>query len=168
MLDFWQWSTSDVLSNSTRGRLAEFIVATALGVANKVRDEWDSYDLTTKDGIKVEIKTSAYLQSWHQDKLSSISFDIKPTIGWDGSTNRFEGERKRQSDVYVFCMLHHKDKKTVDPLDLDQWTFYISPTVVLDQNLGDQKRITLGRLLKLEPIECGYWGIKESLIDSLK
>ncbi len=30
--DFWKWSVSDLLSNATRGRLAEFIVATALGI----------------------------------------------------------------------------------------------------------------------------------------
>ena len=27
VLDFWRWSTSDLLSNATRGRLGEFIVA---------------------------------------------------------------------------------------------------------------------------------------------
>lgn len=31
LLDFWQWSVSDLVSNATRGRFAEFIVATALG-----------------------------------------------------------------------------------------------------------------------------------------
>jgi hypothetical protein len=30
LLDFWQWSVSDILSNANRGRLAEFIVATAV------------------------------------------------------------------------------------------------------------------------------------------
>jgi hypothetical protein len=35
LLDFWRWNSSDLLSNATRGRLAEFIMASALGVANK-------------------------------------------------------------------------------------------------------------------------------------
>jgi hypothetical protein len=35
LLDFWRWNSSDLLSNATRGRLAEFIVASASGVANK-------------------------------------------------------------------------------------------------------------------------------------
>lgn len=30
LLDFWQWSQADLLSNATRGVLAEFIVAAAL------------------------------------------------------------------------------------------------------------------------------------------
>ncbi len=39
LLDFWQWSVSDILSNGTRGRLAEFIVATATNIDIKqVRD----------------------------------------------------------------------------------------------------------------------------------
>ena len=29
LLDFWRWSVSDILSNATRGILAEFIVAKA-------------------------------------------------------------------------------------------------------------------------------------------
>jgi hypothetical protein len=32
VLDFWQWSSSDLVSNSTRGCIAEFIVARALGL----------------------------------------------------------------------------------------------------------------------------------------
>jgi len=153
-LEFWQWSTSDLLSNATRGKLAEFLVASDLGINEGVRNEWDAYDLTTKDGIKVEIKTSAYLQSWHQDHYSKISFDIKPTISWNYQTNKFEGEPKRQSDFYVFCLLHHKDKATVNPMDLDQWTFYVLPTSVLDEQLPTQKSITLNSLLRLQPEEC--------------
>ncbi len=32
LLDFWAWSVSDLVSNATRGRLAEFIVAHALDI----------------------------------------------------------------------------------------------------------------------------------------
>lgn len=44
-LDFWRWNSSDLLSNTTRGRFAEFIVASATDVDLKqVRDEWGAYD----------------------------------------------------------------------------------------------------------------------------
>src|SRR6266851_1966408 len=33
--DFWRWSLSDLVSNATRGRLAEFIVADALGISTR-------------------------------------------------------------------------------------------------------------------------------------
>lgn len=30
LLDFWRWSVSDILSNATRGRFAEFLIGTAI------------------------------------------------------------------------------------------------------------------------------------------
>ena len=75
VLDFWQWSSSDLLSNVTRGVLAEYIVALSLGVNKKLRQEWDAWDLTYK-GIKIEIKSSAYLQSWKQNDYSKIVFHL--------------------------------------------------------------------------------------------
>ena len=55
LLDFWSWSASDLVSNATRGRLAEFIVANALGVESGIREEWAAYDLATATGIKIEV-----------------------------------------------------------------------------------------------------------------
>src|SRR5713226_9413468 len=79
--DFWRWSMSDLISNATRGRLAEFIVAKALLIStDTVRDEWSAYDLKTPEGIKVEVKSAAYIQSWHQSKLSAINFRTPKTI----------------------------------------------------------------------------------------
>lgn len=78
LLSFWRWSTSDIVSNATRGVLAEFIVVKAMGnISSSVRNEWDAYDLETDDGIKIEVKSAAYIQSWHQDKLSTISFLVQ-------------------------------------------------------------------------------------------
>lgn len=147
LLQFWQWSSSDLVSNAMRGVLAEYIVACDLGVADGVRTEWDTYDLRTKSGIKVEVKSAAYCQSWHQTKLSNICFGIAPTRGWDASTNTTATELARQSDVYVFCLLHHRDKATLDPLNLDQWDFYVLPTRTLNERCPTQKSIALASLL---------------------
>jgi hypothetical protein len=153
LMDFWRWSASDLVSNAARGILAEYIVASALGLgaAGKIRSEWDAYDLLTADGIKIEVKSAAYLQSWYHKKLSAISFGIRPTTGWNDATNERGGDLKRQSDVYVFCVLHHQDKETLDPLNLDQWTFYILPSAILDEKCPIQKSIGLKSLLKLNP-----------------
>src|ERR1700733_10963361 len=84
LLDFWKWSVSDILSNATRGRLAEFIVAMAVNIdITQVRDEWGAFDLITPNGIKLEIKSAAYLQSWFQRALSTISFSTKLARHWD-------------------------------------------------------------------------------------
>jgi hypothetical protein len=100
LLSFWQWSWSDLLSNATRGVIAEFLVANALGVAaGGVRHEWAAYDLETPEGVTVEVKSAAYLQRWHQDQLSSISFVVPKTRAWDPRTNRMSNEVARQAHV---------------------------------------------------------------------
>ena len=77
--DFWRWSGSDLLSNTWRGIVAEFLVAKALGLTNKVRLEWDTVDLVTPDGVKIEVKSSAYLQIWDQKIHLAVKFGIAPT-----------------------------------------------------------------------------------------
>ncbi len=150
--DFWAWSSSDLLSNTKRGVLAEFIVGADFDVVNGVRAEWDAYDLTTKSGIKVEVKSAAYLQSWHQDKLSSISFSVAKSHVWDPSTNVFSLVKRRQADVYVFCLMKHQDMSTVNPLNMSQWEFYVVPTATLNKQCGNLQRLSLKRLLDLNPV----------------
>lgn len=167
LADFWRWSASDLLSNATRGILAEFIVARALDVEMTVRSEWDAFDLLTPAGMKIEVKSAAYLQSWFHEKLSTILFDIRPTFGWDAASNTRATEIHRQADVYVFCLLAHTDKETVDPLDLDQWTFFILPTAVLDEKCPTQKTISLAPLRGLGAVECDVGGIAAAVAAAL-
>ncbi|WP_294823014.1 hypothetical protein [uncultured Flavobacterium sp.] len=104
--DFWRWSVSDILSNATRGILAEFIVAKALGAdVEKARNEWDAYDLITDDGIKIEVKSSAYLQSWEQAGYSHIRFNTGVSRPWDWSVDKRSAIPIRSADIYVFCLL---------------------------------------------------------------
>lgn len=156
LLGFWRWSASDIVSNATRGILAEYIVANALGLAEGVRGAWDAVDLKTKSDIKIEVKSAAYLQSWYHKKLSTISFGIRPTRFWDAGTNKLAMELKRQADIYVFCILNHKEKDSLDPLNLEQWEFYILSASVLDKKYPTQKSIGLASLLKLNPLIAKY------------
>lgn len=163
LLDFWQWSTSGLINNTTRGILAEFIVAQSLGIAGSIRSPWDAYDLLLPNGIKVEVKSSAYIQAWYQKKLSNITFGIGKTRGWNEQTNMPDSELKRQADIYIFCLLNHKIQDTIDPLDMDQWDFYILLTSVLDSNVGDQKRIGLRSLMELNPLHAKYGDIAKGV-----
>ncbi|MDZ4790494.1 MAG: hypothetical protein SGJ17_04695 [Hyphomicrobiales bacterium] len=120
VLEFWQWSASNLLSNATRGVLAEFLVAKALGVdASKCREEWASFDLETSCGVKVEVKSASYLQGWEQKQLSPIIYVVKPTRALDSKTGKRSNLTERSADVYVFAMLAHKDRASVNPLNLD-------------------------------------------------
>jgi hypothetical protein len=161
---FWQWSASDLVSNATRGVVAEYIVARALGLAQKdVRDEWAPYDLQTPSGVKVEVKSAAYIQSWHQDRLSAITFKTPKTRAWDANTNTQAREAKRQADVYVFALLNHKDKGAIDPLNLDQWCFYVVSTASLDGRTRSQHSITLKSLEKLCPDAVSYAELRKAV-----
>ncbi len=148
--NFWQWSVSDLVSNVTRGRLAEFIVATAVGIdVTGVRSEWDAFDLTTPSGLKIEVKSAAHIQSWYQARLSNIVWSTPTTRAWDAATNRLSTESKRQADVYVLALLHHQDKSSVDPLNTAQWSFFVLPTRVLDARTRSQRSIALRSLKAL-------------------
>ena len=150
LFSFWIWSCSDLVSNATKGKLAEFIVAKALGSSTDgVRDEWGAYDLIMPNGIKIEVKSAAYVQGWHQDKLSNIIFQTPKTREYNPDTNKLAHESRRQADIYVFAILAHKDKKTIDPLNVNQWSFYVVPTKILDERTRSQHSITLPSLEKL-------------------
>ncbi|MEF2175998.1 MAG: hypothetical protein V3575_05980 [Candidatus Absconditabacteria bacterium] len=159
ILDFWSWSSSDLLNNTMRGILAEFIIAKALGIDNSYRVEWNEYDLVYDD-LKIEVKSGAYIQSWEQQKFSNIVLTIKPTKD-QKCTNC-----KRQSDIYIFAILSHKDSKTINPLNLEQWDFYIIKTSILNEKLGEQKTIVLNGLLNLNPIKSSFENLKNN-IDSI-
>lgn len=161
LLEFWQWNQSDLLNNALRGTVAEFIVGKALGAVDGVRLEWDAYDLVTADGIKVEVKSAAYVQSWAQTKHSAIQFSIRPAMSWEASTNTYATEMGRSADVYVFCLLKEQDRTLVNPLNLEQWEFYVLATGQINREKGSQKSIGL---LKMQPIVTDFEGIKEAVL----
>jgi hypothetical protein len=152
LLDFWRWQGSDLASNATRGVLAEFIVAVAIGAdLSKPRREWSAWDLTSPEGIKIEVKSAAYLQSWTQRKLSDIVFSIRPARPWSGVTGKMAEQPQRLADVYVFCLLKHTDKETLNPLDLRQWDFYVLSVTDVNNYQRSKTSITLASLEKIAP-----------------
>ena len=72
--DFWPWAFSDLRNNTTRGIFAEFLVAQAVGDNRGPRAGWDSFDVQAPDGTRIEVKCSAFLQSWAQKRPSNLSF----------------------------------------------------------------------------------------------
>lgn len=157
LLSFWQWSGSDFIGNTARGVVAEYLVARALGIdVSGVREAWAPYDLLTPSGIKVEVKSASYLQSWHQTKPSNVSFRTPKTRAWNPDTNKLEVDSKRQADIYVFALLAHPEKETLNPCDASQWEFYILPTQVLDTRTRSQHSITLPTLRRMASGPVNY------------
>ena len=164
LLDFWRWAHSDIASNSERGRLAEYIVRCAVNSPVPFRTEWDAVDVVTRSGIRIEVKSSAYLQTWKCEKLSSIQFDIAPKRSWNSETNQFYPDIGRHSDVYVFCLFAAQDPSAANPLDLSQWEFYVLGTAVLDRCIPFQKTIGLNSFLKLGARKVSYSGIDSAVL----
>jgi len=146
--DFWKWGFSNILDNTTRSVIAEYIVGLALDSLKDIRKEWISYDLETDNGIKIEVKCSGYIQNWKQSKPSKISFDIAKKKTWYEETNTYSTYKRRPSDVYVFCIHTENDRKKVNPLNTDQWEFIIVLTSEIDQIFGNQKSVALSVLEK--------------------
>jgi hypothetical protein len=69
--------------------------------------------------------------------------------------------------VYVFCLLHHTDKATVDPLDVSQWTFLVLPTRAIDVRLGSRQSLSLRQLKDLMPSEAQWGGIASAIGEAL-
>lgn len=157
LLEFWQWSASDLVNNTTRGILAEFIVAKALGIdVRAVRVGWAPWDLET-DKHRIEVKSAAYLQSWGQKSLSTVQFVVPKHRASDGVTSQ------RVASVYVFALLAHPDKPTLDPLNLDQWRFFVLPTRVLNDRTRSQHSITLPSLERLAGPAIGFAQLAEAV-----
>jgi hypothetical protein len=159
--DFWSWAYSDVLNNRNRSLLAEFLVATALDLQDQPRVEWDAVDLRYQ-GKGLEIKSAAYLQSWKQERLSVIRYDIARKLGWDAETNVFAPKPTRSADCYVFCLYPETDPARINVLDANAWQFYVLSTEQIEQELGDQKSIGLKGLQALcQPV--GYGSLRERI-----
>lgn len=160
---FWYWAYSDVMSNVNRSALAEFVVASAIEATGRPRIEWGAYDIKylTK---KIEVKASAYVQSWSQKKFSTIRFDIAKKRSWDPDTGDMADKATRSADCYVFCLYTNKNKETVNALEVKDWEFYVVPKKLIEKELGNQKSIgkrTLESLCKEGPVN--YSGLKKSI-----
>ena len=170
MLNFWSWAYSDLIRNVNRGAFAEFVVREAMNTQCRnapprtdFRVSMDAYDLLSPDGIRVEVKSSAYIQAWESEHPARISFRIAPAKSLDSSGNySADSQYCRHSDVYVFCVWTAMSREQ-NILDLSLWDFYVIATKTLDQKVPNQKTITFLSLLSLQPRKVDYFGLYEAI-----
>ncbi|MCB2074957.1 MAG: hypothetical protein H6917_04955 [Novosphingobium sp.] len=136
-----------LVTNVLRGQVIEAIIALAL------EPEWTwcsadyaSWDFERDDGLRMEVKQSAYRQSWKTDPNAKISpgFDVKARKGrWEGST--FIAEPGRAAHLYVLAYHDIRDD-SADHRDPAQWSFFVIPTPEIPPvariGLGSVKRLT--------------------------
>ncbi|PRY50935.1 hypothetical protein BCF74_13716 [Knoellia remsis] len=142
--DFWRFAMSDLRMNNTRGYVAEFLVAQAVG-AHALRVEWDEYDVLTPEGLRIEVKSAAYLQNWEQTNLSRITFAGLARRGV--TVGRADPSPIFGADVYVFALETATDHDSFDPLCVEQWDFHVVPRTMIEA-LG-QRSLGLGTVRRL-------------------
>lgn len=160
--DFWRWAYSDPFCCNNLSVLAEYIIASALGInGTRSAAPIKRYNFLTNTGLRVNVRTAAYVESRYADHPDCISFCISPLGIPDGN-----GKTKQTSDVYVFS-IYKAMNKNESPLNLDFWEFYVLPASVLDKMNPPQKTITLPSLMQLEPLWCDYYGIDGAIQKAL-
>lgn len=162
LCDFWRWLASDLMNNLTRGRLAEFIVARALGIHESgPMAKWDPYNLLFEDR-RIEVKASAYIQEWDQPANTNPRFSIRPAKKLIDAT-RYGGEARRNCDMYIFCILAEMDREAASPLRLDKWEFYPVLTSELNVKLGAQKSIGMNTICRMCPEPFTYASLHDAV-----
>ena len=111
-----------------------------------IRDRWDAYDVLSPTNVKIEVKSFAYLQVWDQKKLSVPVFTGLKGRTWTPQTGESSAPTYN-ADVYVFCVQTAQTHAEYDPLDVDQWQFFVTGQIELAR-LG-YKSISLKTLLTI-------------------
>lgn len=118
----------------------------------------------------MEVKTSAYLQSWKQKGLSKIIFGI-PQIhkfDFDADAFNYDSERVRQADIYVFCVETCKTRELLNERDLSQWDFYVISTDLINKHLGSQKTVSLSKLIKIGAKKVSFRDLRLAVLEAGK
>jgi hypothetical protein len=124
--DFWRWAFSDLRSNATRGILAEYLVARAVKAKlDRSRVEWDNFDVLSPSGVRIEVKSAAYLQSWPQARPSQIRYAGLTGRAWSPEANTYSQQPEIRCDVFVFALQTCRAPEAYDPLSLGQWEFRV-------------------------------------------
>lgn len=143
-----------LIANLYRGDYVEGLILFALEKGWKAIGGWGGWDLEREDGIRLEVKQSAALQSWHAaasaGKTSPARFDIAPRGGYytdstDAGVWREVDTPVRSADIYIFAWHPVDDPNTVDHRQSEQWQFFVVP----EHRLPGQKSIGLNPLKKL-------------------
>lgn len=133
-----------LILNNYRAVIAEAMIASELEPEWRwCSADWAGWDFDRSDGVRLEVKQSAGLQTWHRpdSRPSACSFDIRSRKGRYEAGVDWKPDEGRNADLYVFAH-HHVVTAEADHADPSQWHFYI----VLARDLPPTKTIGLRRI----------------------
>jgi hypothetical protein len=153
--DFWRWAFSDLRDNTTRGILAEFLVARAVGDQRTMRIGWDNFDAQAPDGTTIEVKCSAFLQSWAQKRHSELVFGRLSAREFDAVRNEYSVDVRVRADVFVFAVQTQREPAAYDMLDISHWEFWVVSASIIRQRAGRTVGISWVRQHATGPLPYG-------------
>lgn len=131
-----------LVTNVYRGILVEAMIAEALqGSWTWVSRDWAPHDFENGEGVRLEVKQSAAVQSWgtKPGAIPRPSFDIaRRKLMWCENEQGWTKEATRP-EIYVFAYHSVLDRVIADHRDPMQWEFY----AVGETDLPQTKRISL-------------------------
>jgi hypothetical protein len=108
--------------NTVVGLLAEAMVALALD-GELATHRWEAWDVTTRDGGKVQVKTSTGMSIGKPlDASPSVArwSGFKGGTRWDAATNKFDDTKRWWADVWVLARVDG-----FDAFDESAWSFFV-------------------------------------------
>lgn len=145
-VDFWSYAFSNLMDKEDE--IAEFLVATALGVKDPTNKlYWTLYDVLYRE-TRIEVKQTSYYHPWTHERSKTLRFDIAPRDGSNREEPYCEPGLHRQNDIYVFCIVDGGSFEESYPLNLDAWTFYVVPTTVINRDFPETQKAVLATSVK--------------------
>ncbi len=96
---------------------------------------WANTDFVTETGVRIEVKSSSYWQSWKCWGDGGKPRSVRVAGKTEERRITFAGLKVRdntpgslpeyRSDLYVFCFQAQRDPRLWNALDLSQWEFYM-------------------------------------------
>jgi hypothetical protein len=121
-----------LITNVLRGQVVEAMIALALEpVWTWCSADYSSWDFERADGIRLEVKQSAYKQTWANGPEVKVrpGFDVKARTGrWEGAMSI--DEPGRAAHLYVLAY-HDCQDDEADHRDPEQWEFFVLPSSII-------------------------------------
>lgn len=143
--EYWAWAHSNLANNVERGLVAEYLVRHALELRDGPRDHWMRESDLNVEGHNIQVKCSAFMQSWEQSRDSKIQFRLK--------------RDKLNCDLFIFAVWWAQGGVRPDApisiIDVGQWWFFLITGENLRTVLENRRNpgaktvsVTLKRLLE--------------------
>lgn len=134
-----EFLSAPILENALRGYLCEAMLAEQLGPLCRITSHgWAPWDLeigprtgTCPDRIRIQVKNSARLQTWHaeghpaSDSLFNLTWRHRPSYWMRDAADVPCEEEGFLCDLFALC--HHpvEDRTLADQTDPAQWQVYL-------------------------------------------